>query len=108
MFENDDPISEQRAGARRDADQPIAFSLFNTRQRLLEHPCRTCNHSETGMCFESFQRLHPGMVLCIMRDQAPPAHVGELSRETALAEVRWCRLNEEDNSGFYKVGVRFY
>lgn len=100
---------DQRIKARRDIDQPMAFSLFNTRQRILEHPCRSYNHSETGMCFESLQALFPGMVLCIMRDQPQvQTGAGESARETLLAEVKWCRPNENNKQDSFRVGVRFF
>jgi hypothetical protein len=100
---------DQRIKARRDIAQPMAFSLFNTRQRILEHPCRSYNRSETGMCFESLQAVFPGMVLCIMRD-LPPAQAGgrESTRETVLAEVKWCRPNGDSKQDSFRVGVRFY
>jgi hypothetical protein len=101
---------DQRINERRDIDQPMAFSLFNTRQRILEHPCRAYNRSETGMCFKSFQALSPGMVLCIMRDEPPPSQEGAYmpARETVLAEVKWCRPNKGKAQDSYRIGVRFY
>lgn len=103
------PETDQRTDSRSIIDQPMAFSLFNTRQRLLEHSCRICNHSETGMCFTSGQPLYPGMVLCIMKDP-PSTQAGrtKTARETALAEVRWCRPDEGREGTLYEIGVRFY
>ncbi len=102
--------SDQRAFARRNIDQPITFTLFNTRQRLLEHQCRTRNQSDTGICFESTQPLHPGAVLFIRagKNAVSQADLEVLSRDTAVAEVRWCKPNTRKDEQFYKIGVRFY
>jgi hypothetical protein len=92
--------AEKRNDKRTDRNQAIAFSLFNTRHRAMELPCRSCNESETGMCFETVQPLYPGMIVCILADQEVAR------RDSALAEVRWCQAKEAGHPT-YQVGVRF-
>lgn len=101
-------VQEKRRTNRCAIEAPIRCSYFNMPASA---SARTINFSQDGMYFVSDMQFHPGSAVLIRsKNDSPrqkmPENTGGL-RQTALAEVRWCRQVCEKPT-HYQVGVKYY
>ena len=87
---------------------PINCSYFNL---PVSARARTVNFSQDGMHFISEMEFYPGSAVVIqaINDssyQENPENM-EAMRQTAIAEVRWCKKISE-NSAQYQVSIKYY
>lgn len=104
-------VERRNRGRRYKTRVPLTFAYFNTR---LPHPKDhgfARDHNQHGACLEAPQPYAPGTILFI-REKQPAEDMTEaaagramLSRQSTLAEVRWCDPVRPD--GGYKIGVRY-
>jgi hypothetical protein len=99
---------EKRRTIRYAIEAPINCSYFNL---PVSASARTVNFSQDGMHFISEMEFYPGssVVIRAINDSShqETREKMEVIRQTAIAEVRWCKKISE-NSAQYQVGVKYY
>jgi hypothetical protein len=60
------------------------------------------------MCFEACDAIEPGADIYIMMEDFSPDIIDDEFYDGYLAEVRWCRKISPENSGEFKIGVKYY
>jgi hypothetical protein len=99
---------EIRQTSRYTIEVPIFCSFFN---KPVGTSAKTINFSQDGMYFVSDMEFHPGSTVLIQtKNGSPHQKMSENSeglRQTAIAEVRWCRQYTE-NPTYYQVWVKYY
>jgi len=101
-------VHEKRGTDRYTVEAPILCSYFNT---PVGSSAKTLNFGQDGMEFVSDMAFHPGSAVLIQvkngsSHQKIPENI-TMMRQTALAEVRWCKTISESPVR-YQIGVKYY
>ena len=101
-------VNEKRNTDRYTVEAPILCSYFNM---PVSSSAKAINYGQDGMDFVSDMAFHLGSAVLIQvkngsLHQKTPENI-TMMRQTALAEVRWCKPISE-NPVRYQIGVKYY
>jgi hypothetical protein len=101
-------VQEKRRSDRYSVEAPILCSYFNM---PVGSSAKAINYGQDGMDFVSDMAFHPGSAVLIqVKNDSSHQKIPEndtMMRQTALAEVRWCKSISE-NPVLYQIGVKYY
>jgi hypothetical protein len=103
--------TEKRAGQRCKYEAPVTCAYFNS--ECFYH-AKTINHSRDGIYFESDFPLKPGASIYIRVENCQSKTSGHRGcncggvRMLTLAEVKWCKEIQGENTPSYGVGLKYY
>ncbi|MCX5884112.1 MAG: hypothetical protein NTU74_20625 [Deltaproteobacteria bacterium] len=101
-------VNEKRRTDRYTVEAPILCSYFNM---PVSSSAKAINYGQDGMDFVSDMAFHLGSAVLIqVKNGSSHQKIPEnttMMRQTALAEVRWCKSISE-NPVRYQIGVKYY
>ena len=101
-------VHEKKCTDRYSVEAPICCSYFNM---PLGTSAKTLNFGQDGMDFVSDMAFYPGSAVLIqVKNGGSHQKLSDstaMMRQTALAEVRWCKKTSEEPTR-YQVGVKYY
>ena len=103
--------SEKRDEQRIISHAPLIFTPFSSKFHR-EYASMTFNHSQGGMCLESAEPFRNGSVLYIRIVNSTFDELYHENRQhlrtSTLAEVVWCREQQDKFGTYYRIGVRYF
>jgi len=103
--------TEDNRNAPRFETQAVLTIFPFTSRKVPARNVHVLNCSPEGVRFRTRRALKPGQTICLYPPtktaaDAPSYRAGAFFRAFALAEVRWCLSNPDDEEG-YDVGARY-
>jgi len=103
------PHAERRISVRYDCTGHIRFTQFN---REKSDRARVIDFSEEGLRFQANFEIKPGSSLLIQVEsidiEQPEIVRNIVMRSFGIAEVKWCRVLEDQPTTLYTAGVKFF
>ena len=98
---------------RKDSRHRLNVSLIcQTNLSGINYHAKKLDHSPTGLSFMSNHDLKPGTVVYVRRESClkncPGGKACESCRTVTLATVKWCQRFEDERTGTYLTGAKYF